>query len=124
MTNPISGKILVLELWAQILLANQTAGLLKMFNFGTYINIEVFYKLILSFWVYTARHAQSTQNKMFAYLCNISVGDKVDFLPADKHKSFLHVESITLGVRSQACQNYQIDIVRKLFFGTSFICCF
>ena len=29
-TNPISGKILVLELWAEILLANQTAGFFKM----------------------------------------------------------------------------------------------
>ena len=36
------------------------------------INIEVFYKLILSFWVCVTRHAQSTQNKKFAYLCNIS----------------------------------------------------
>ena len=36
------------------------------------INIEVFYKLILSFLVSVTRHAQSTQNK-FAYLCNISI---------------------------------------------------
>ena len=35
------------------------------------MNTEVFYRLILSFWVCIARHAQSTQNK-FAYLCNIS----------------------------------------------------
>ena len=40
--------------------------------FGMQINIEVFYKLILSFWVCATRHAQSTQNKKFAYLCNIS----------------------------------------------------
>ena len=36
------------------------------------INIEVSYKLILSFWVCVSRYAQSTQNKKFAYLCNIS----------------------------------------------------
>ena len=42
------------------------------FIFGVQINIEVFCKLILSFWVCVARHAQSTQNKKFAYLCNIS----------------------------------------------------
>ena len=42
------------------------------FIFGTQINIEVFYKLILSFWVYVARHAQSIQYKKFAYLCDIS----------------------------------------------------
>ena len=55
------------------------------------INIEVFYKLILSFCVFVKRHAQSTLNKKFAYLCNISrkTGDEVGFLPADKHKSFL-----------------------------------
>ena len=39
---------------------------------GMQINIQVFYKLILSFWVCAIRHAQSTQNKKFAYLCNIS----------------------------------------------------
>ena len=31
-----------------------------------------FYKLILLSWVCVSRHAQSTQNKKFAYLCNIS----------------------------------------------------
>ena len=36
------------------------------------INIEVFYKLILSLLVSVTRHVQSTQNK-FAYLCNISI---------------------------------------------------
>ena len=32
---------------------------------GMEINIEVFYKLILSYCVCVARHAQSTQNKKF-----------------------------------------------------------
>ena len=41
------------------------------FIFGMQINIEVFYKLILSTWICVTRDAQSTQNK-FAYLCNIS----------------------------------------------------
>ena len=36
------------------------------------INIKVFYKLILSFWVCITGHVQSTQNKKFMYLCNIS----------------------------------------------------
>ena len=31
------------------------------------------------------------------------MGDEIDLLPADKHKSFLQVDSITLGVYSQAC---------------------
>ena len=29
--------------------------------------------------------------------------DEVDFLPADKHKSFLQGDSVTLDVCSQAC---------------------
>ena len=40
--------------------------------FGMQINIEIFYKLILSFWVCATRHVQNTQNKKFGYLCNIS----------------------------------------------------
>ena len=42
------------------------------FIFGMQINIEVFYRLILSFWVCVTKRAQRTQNKKFAYLCNIS----------------------------------------------------
>ena len=42
------------------------------FIFDMHISIEVFYKLIVSFWVCVTRHAQSTQNKNFAYLWNIS----------------------------------------------------
>ena len=41
------------------------------FIFGMQIDIEVFYRLTLSFWVCVTRHAQSHPNK-FAYLCNIS----------------------------------------------------
>ena len=79
------------------------------FLFGMQINIEVFYNLILSFWVYVTRHVQSTQNKKFAYLCNMSrkaFSDEVDFLRADKHDNFLQVDSITLSVRSQTCAKY------------------
>ena len=42
------------------------------FIFFMQINIEVFYKFILIFWVSVSRHAQITQNK-FSYLCNISI---------------------------------------------------
>ena len=75
------------------------------FVFAMQINIEVFYNLILSFWVCAmcaTRHAQSTQNKKFTYPCNISRkawdgggGGEVAFLPASKHESFLQVDSIT-----------------------------
>ena len=48
------------------------------FIFGIQINMEIFYKLILSFF----EHAQSTQNNKFAislqYLKN-DVSDEVDF---------------------------------------------
>ena len=40
--------------------------------FGMQINMEVFHKFILPFWIYVSRHAQSTQNKKFAYLRKIS----------------------------------------------------
>ena len=44
------------------------------FIFGIQINIEVFYKLLLSFWVCVARHAQSTQNKLQSRkICNPSL---------------------------------------------------
>ena len=76
---------------------------------GMQINIDVFYKLVLSFCVYIARHAQSTQNKTFSYLCNISRKmwvKKFIFLPAEKHESFLQVDSITLSAHSQTCPKY------------------
>ena len=41
------------------------------FSFAMQINIEVFNKLILSFSMRIARHAQSAQNNKFAYLCII-----------------------------------------------------
>ena len=34
------------------------------------------------------------------------MGNEVDFLSADKHKSFLQVDSVALGVGSQACPKY------------------
>ena len=34
------------------------------------------------------------------------MGDEVDFLPANKHEGFIQVDSITLGLFSQACPKY------------------
>ena len=42
------------------------------FIFGMQVNVKVFCKLILSFWMCVTSHAQSTQNKKFIYLFNIS----------------------------------------------------
>ena len=81
---------------------------MKKFVCGMHINIEVFFKLILSFWVCVASHARSVQNKKFAYLCNLSrkTWDEVDFLLTDKDASFLQGVSITLVEQSQACPKY------------------
>ena len=75
------------------------------------INIKVFYKLILSFWVCAIRHAQITQNNKFPislqYLKK-ELSDEVDFLHAGKHESLLQIDSmILMGMvkHSQSCQN-------------------
>ena len=46
------------------------------------------------------------------------MGNEVEFLPADKHKSFLQDGSITLGVISQTCPKYQKQSV-YIIFATS-----
>ena len=86
------------------------------FIFGMQINIEVFCKVILSFWVSVTRHAQSTQNN-FTYLGNISIkGWEWNwFLPADKHKSFLQDDSITFGVHNQTGPKHQKQPVYNIF---------
>ena len=43
------------------------------------------------------------------------MGDEVEFLPADKHKSFLQDGSITLGVISQTGRKYQKQSVYNIF---------
>ena len=76
------------------------------FIFCMHINIKVFCKAILSFWVSVTRHAQSAQNK-FAYLCNMSIkawGMKLIFCL-----------QITLGVHGQTGQKYYKQPVRKIF---------
>ena len=75
------------------------------FIFGMQIKIEVFYELILSFWVCVTRHAESTQSNKFVIslqCLNENIKDEVEFLAADKHENFLEVDSITLSVCSQA----------------------
>ena len=79
-----------------LFLCNILKNWLMKLIFGVQINIEVFYTLILSFWVCTTRHAQSNKSKKFAYLCNIS--RKVWWVKL----IFCLQNSITLGLRSQA----------------------
>ena len=66
---------------------------------------------MLSFLVCGASNAQITQNNMFAislqYLRK-EVIDEVDFLHADKHKSLLQIDTMTLMgmvMHSQSSQN-------------------
>ena len=79
------------------------------FIFLMQVNMEVFYKLIPSFWVCVNRHAQSTQNK-FVYLA-ISLEkhwDEIDFFSADKHTSSLQIDTMILMMmvkHSQSSQN-------------------
>ena len=43
------------------------------------------------------------------------MGDEIEFLPADKHKSFLQDGSITLGVISRTDPKYQKQSVSIIF---------
>ena len=69
--------------------------------------------------MFVSRHAQSSQNKKFAYLCNISTKNirlkvEVFFLPADKYESFLQGDTI-LGVYNQAYPKYPKQQVCNIF---------
>ena len=66
----MSGKILVLKLWAKMLPASQIAGFFKM----QYLKKEV--------------------------------NDEIYFWDADKHRSLVQVDTIIVGVCSQACPKY------------------
>ena len=79
------------------------------------IDIKVFYRLMLSFWVCATRYAQSTQKK-FAYFSNISrKGWEMKFIFCLQIKtSFLQID-ITLGVFSQACSKYPKQQVYNIF---------
>ena len=43
------------------------------------------------------------------------MGDEVDYLPANKQKGFLQVDSITLSLFSQACPKYPKQLVYNIF---------
>ena len=73
------------------------------------ISTKVFNKLVVSFWVWVASYAHSTQNNMFARFLQYlkkEVKNEVDFLPADECQRFLQTNTITLGLCGQACPNY------------------
>ena len=64
--------------------------------FCVQINIKGFLKLILSFYVCVARHAQITQNNKFAIFLQYGKKElvmKLIFLHADKHETFLQIDT-------------------------------
>ena len=71
--------------------------------------MEVFYKLILSFWVCVTKHLQSTQNKFAISLQYLKkdVSDENDFLHADKHKGLLQIDTMILMEVVRHSQNSQ-----------------
>ena len=89
--------------------------------FGMQINIELFYKVVLSFWVCLTRYAQSAQNKKFAYLCNISRKAwrmKLIFGLQINMKFFYKLiisAWVCLSVCSQACLKYPKQQVYNIF---------
>ena len=68
--------------WTKMVSVNQIAWFFKMYIsrkkwminciFGMPINIEIFYKLILSFWVCVSRHVKSIYPKWVCRSCRIS----------------------------------------------------
>ena len=72
------------------------------FIFCMQINIKVFCKLMLSFWVCLKKEFCISLQYF-----QINIEDEFDFLPADKDKSILKVVSTTLGIQSQVCSNTQ-----------------
>ena len=68
-------------------------------DFSLLINVKRFFKVILSFFMCVARHAQITQNKKFAislqYLKR-DVNVEVDFLHAGKHENLLQIDNMIL----------------------------
>ena len=78
---------------------------MKLIFFYMQKNIKDFFKLILSFSVWVTKLAQITQNNKFAislqYLKK-ELSDEIHFLHADKHESFLQIDTMIFGGDGQA----------------------
>ena len=44
-----------------------------------------------------------------------SMGYEIDFLPADKHRNFLQIDSIIFGVHGQACPKHPKQQLYNIF---------
>ena len=73
------------------------------------ISIKIFYKLVVSFLLFIARHAHNTQNRKFVisfqYLKKEGK-DELNFLHVDRYQIVLQVGTTNLGGHGQACPNY------------------
>ena len=81
------------------------------------MNLKVFYKLIGSLSVCLARHAQSTQNKVYNIfvISQGNVKDELDLLHTDKHQRFLQIAIIIVGV----CVTRHAQIIQNNKFAIS-----
>ena len=73
------------------------------------IDVKAFYKLTVSYLLVIARYAQSTRNRKFVISLQYLKKEgrkEVGFLHADKHKTFLQIDTTNLIRHGQACQNY------------------
>ena len=55
-------------------------------NFHLQINVKVFHKMIVSQWVWVARHTQNNKCAISLQYVKENIKDEVDFLPVDKCK--------------------------------------
>ena len=84
------------------------------------INTTGFFKLILSFQICVARHAQITQNNMVAISLQYfekELSDEIDFLDTDKHENFLQIDTmILMGMtkHSQSSKNSKFTMSCKV----------
>ena len=84
------------------------------FIFGMQIDVEVFCKLMLSFWACVAKVPKTRIIYISLQCLQEKIGDKVDFLPV-KDKSPLQVDTIFLSIHSHACPNYPKQQVCNIF---------
>ena len=79
-------------------------------DFSLLIIVKSFFKVILLFLMYKARHAQITQNKKFdislQYLKR-EVNDEVDVLHAVKHENLLQIDTMILMEMAKHFQSSQ-----------------
>ena len=70
------------------------------------INIKVYYKLLVSFLLVVAWHAQNSKFVISLQYIKKEGKDEVDFLHVDEHQAIHQADTINLGGYSQSCPVY------------------